>query len=150
MTLSNLHDRWTGNLFVDGVFRPPGRARTLPVRDKATGETFASVGLACGDDVDGTVRSAAAAQGRWAAESYEVRAGLLRTAAALLRERAETLIDLIMVHINDATCLDEAHVPFGGLGASGLGGRSGGDANLTGFTEQRWVSLQRGAVEYPY
>ena len=51
---------------------------------------------------------------------------------------------------NDATCLDEAHVPFGGLGASGLGGRSGGDANLTEFTEQRWVSLQRGAVEYPY
>ena len=31
-----------------------------------------------------------------------------------------------MVHVNDSTCLDEAHVPFGGMGASGLGGRSGG------------------------
>ena len=55
-----------------------------------------------------------------------------------------------MVHVNDSTCLDEAHVPFGGLGASGLGGRSGGDANLDEFTERRWVSLQRAAVEYPY
>ena len=27
-----------------------------------------------------------------------------------------------MVHVNDSTCLDEAHVPFGGMGASGLGG----------------------------
>jgi benzaldehyde dehydrogenase (NAD) len=55
-----------------------------------------------------------------------------------------------MVHVNDSTCLDEAHVPFGGLGASGLGGRSGGDSNLEEFTERRWVSLQRAPVEYPY
>ena len=55
-----------------------------------------------------------------------------------------------MVHVNDSTCLDEAHVPFGGLGASGLGGRAGGDANLEEFTETRWLSVQRGQVEYPY
>jgi benzaldehyde dehydrogenase (NAD) len=55
-----------------------------------------------------------------------------------------------MVHVNDSTCLDEAHVPFGGLGASGLGGRSGGESNLEEFTERRWVSLQRAPVEYPY
>ena len=55
-----------------------------------------------------------------------------------------------MVHVNDATCLDEAHVPFGGLGASGLGGRAGGEANLEEFTERRWLSLQRAPVEYPY
>jgi benzaldehyde dehydrogenase (NAD) len=55
-----------------------------------------------------------------------------------------------MVHVNDSTVLDEAHVPFGGLGASGLGGRSGGEANLEEFTERRWVSLQRAPVEYPY
>ncbi len=55
-----------------------------------------------------------------------------------------------MVHVNDATCLDEAHVPFGGLGASGLGGRAGGEANLEEFTERRWVSLQRDRAEYPY
>jgi acyl-CoA reductase-like NAD-dependent aldehyde dehydrogenase len=41
-------------------------------------------------------------------------------------------------------------IPFGGLGASGLGGRAGGEANLEEFTERRWVSLQRAPVEYPY
>jgi benzaldehyde dehydrogenase (NAD) len=55
-----------------------------------------------------------------------------------------------MVPANDSTCLDEAHAPFGGVGASGLGGRAGGDANLEEFTETRWISVQRGQVEYPY
>jgi benzaldehyde dehydrogenase (NAD) len=55
-----------------------------------------------------------------------------------------------MVHVNDAVCLDEAQVPFGGIGASGLGGRSGGEANLEEFTERRWISLQRTPVQYPY
>ena len=55
-----------------------------------------------------------------------------------------------MVHVNDSTCLDEAHVPFGGLRASGMGGRSGGEANLEEFTERRWIGVQRGPVEYPY
>jgi len=55
-----------------------------------------------------------------------------------------------MVHVNDSTCLDEAHVPFGGMGASGLGGRSGGESNLEEFTERRWVSLQRAPAHYPY
>jgi benzaldehyde dehydrogenase (NAD) len=55
-----------------------------------------------------------------------------------------------MVHVNDSTCLDEAHVPFGGIRSSGLGGRSGGEANLDEFTERRWIGIQRTAVEYPY
>ena len=55
-----------------------------------------------------------------------------------------------MVHVNDATTLDEAHVPFGGMGASGMGGRSGGEANLEEFTERRWIGLQRTKVQYPY
>jgi benzaldehyde dehydrogenase (NAD) len=55
-----------------------------------------------------------------------------------------------MVHVNDTTCLDEAHVPFGGIGASGLGGRAGGEANLEEFTERRWIGVQRAPVEYPY
>jgi benzaldehyde dehydrogenase (NAD) len=55
-----------------------------------------------------------------------------------------------MVHVNDATPLDEAHVPFGGMGASGLGGRSGGEANLEEFTQRRWISVQRTPVQYPY
>lgn len=55
-----------------------------------------------------------------------------------------------MFHVNDATVLDEPHVPFGGMGASGLGGRVGGKANLEAFTERQWISIQRAPVEYPY
>ena len=46
-----------------------------------------------------------------------------------------------MVHVNDATPQDEAAAPFGGVGASGLGGRSGGDSNLEEFTERRWLTV---------
>jgi hypothetical protein len=49
-----------------------------------------------------------------------------------------------------ATPQDEASAPFGGIGQSGLGGRSGGDANLEEFTERRWLTLNPGAVHYPY
>jgi benzaldehyde dehydrogenase (NAD) len=55
-----------------------------------------------------------------------------------------------MVHVNDATCLDEAAAPFGGLGASGVGGRSGGEANLEEFTQRKWISSQHGMPVYPY
>jgi benzaldehyde dehydrogenase (NAD) len=55
-----------------------------------------------------------------------------------------------MVHVNDATPQDEALAPFGGIGASGLGGRSGGDANLEEFTERRWLTVNPGPAHYPY
>jgi len=55
-----------------------------------------------------------------------------------------------MVHLNDATPQDEALAPFGGIGQSGLGGRSGGDANLEEFTERRWLTVAGGPAHYPY
>jgi benzaldehyde dehydrogenase (NAD) len=55
-----------------------------------------------------------------------------------------------MTHVNDATPQDEALAPFGGIGASGLGGRSGGDANLEEFTERRWRTVTDGPAHYPY
>ena len=55
-----------------------------------------------------------------------------------------------MVHVNDATPQDEALAPFGGTGASGLGGRSGGDSNLWEFTELRWLTVAGGPAHYPY
>jgi benzaldehyde dehydrogenase (NAD) len=55
-----------------------------------------------------------------------------------------------MVHVNDATPQDEALAPFGGIGQSGLGGRSGGDANLEEFTERRWLTVTDGPAQYPY
>ncbi|GAA4198531.1 benzaldehyde dehydrogenase [Streptosporangium oxazolinicum] len=55
-----------------------------------------------------------------------------------------------MVHVNDATPQDEALAPFGGIGQSGLGGRSGGDSNLEEFTTRRWLTTTDLPVRYPY
>jgi benzaldehyde dehydrogenase (NAD) len=55
-----------------------------------------------------------------------------------------------MVHVNDATPQDEALAPFGGIGQSGLGGRSGGEANIEEFTERRWLTVTEGPAHYPY
>jgi benzaldehyde dehydrogenase (NAD) len=55
-----------------------------------------------------------------------------------------------MVHVNDATPQDEALAPFGGTGQSGLGGRSGGDANIEEFTQRRWLTVNPGPAHYPY
>ncbi|MEV4537776.1 aldehyde dehydrogenase family protein [Asanoa sp. NPDC049518] len=55
-----------------------------------------------------------------------------------------------MAHVNDATPQDEALAPFGGIGLSGLGGRSGGDDNLEEFTQRRWLTTTDLPVHYPY
>jgi benzaldehyde dehydrogenase (NAD) len=55
-----------------------------------------------------------------------------------------------MVHINDQTVNNEPHVPFGGMGASGNGGRFGGPANVEAFTETQWISELDSPIEYPF
>ena len=46
-----------------------------------------------------------------------------------------------MVHINQPSISDEAHVPFGGLGDSGIG-REGTESDLEAFTELKWVTIK--------
>ena len=46
-----------------------------------------------------------------------------------------------MCHINGPTIHDEAHVPFGGNGESGVG-REGTDADMEAMTELKWVTEQ--------
>ena len=53
-----------------------------------------------------------------------------------------------MAHINDSSVNDEPHVPFGGVGASGIG-RHGGKQGIDTFTETRWITLERGGRHYP-
>ncbi|MFL6111484.1 MAG: aldehyde dehydrogenase family protein [Catenulispora sp.] len=68
--------------------------------------------------------------------------------------RGLALADLVptgIVHINDQTVSDEATSPFGGVGASGTGGRLGGAAaNVEAFTETRWVTVRGQAPTYPF
>ena len=66
--------------------------------------------------------------------------------------RARDIADRIhtgMIHINDQPINDEPHVPFGGVGASGMG-RYNGDAVLEEFTEEKWISVQRDERDYPF
>lgn len=46
-----------------------------------------------------------------------------------------------MCHINAPTIHDEAHVPFGGNGESGVG-REGTDADMEAMTELKWITVQ--------
>lgn len=55
-----------------------------------------------------------------------------------------------MVHVNDQTVNNEFHVPFGGVGASGNGGRFGGPANLEEFTQTQWISVLEQGITYPF
>lgn len=55
-----------------------------------------------------------------------------------------------MVHVNDQTINDEAIIPFGGMGASGNGGRFGGEANLDTFTEWQWLTVRDTPPSFPY
>lgn len=55
-----------------------------------------------------------------------------------------------MVHINDQTVNNEFQVPFGGIGASGNGGRFGGPASFDEFTHTQWVSVMEKGIQYPF
>jgi benzaldehyde dehydrogenase (NAD) len=55
-----------------------------------------------------------------------------------------------MVHINDQPVNCEPQVPFGGMGASGSGGRFGGPASIEEFTQAQWVSVSEKAAQYPF
>ncbi|QLG29616.1 aldehyde dehydrogenase family protein (plasmid) [Halorarum halophilum] len=76
--------------------------------------------------------------------SGSVHAGDLGTARDVA-DRMETG----MVHIGDQPINDEAHVPFSGTGASGMGGYNS-DEFLREVTETKWISIQREPREYPF
>ncbi|ELZ28454.1 aldehyde dehydrogenase [Halogeometricum pallidum JCM 14848] len=53
------------------------------------------------------------------------------------------------VHINDQPINDEAHVPFSGTAASGMGGYNS-ETILEELTETKWISIQRDERDYPF
>jgi len=58
-------------------------------------------------------------------------------------------MDTGMVHVNDQPVNDEAHVPFSGTKASGVGGYNSTEI-LDEVTEKKWISLQHERREYPF
>jgi benzaldehyde dehydrogenase (NAD) len=55
-----------------------------------------------------------------------------------------------LVHINDQTINDNPQIPFGGMGASGNGGRFGALTNLEEFTTWRWMTIRAHGYPYPF
>ncbi|SDY07368.1 aldehyde dehydrogenase family protein [Halopenitus persicus] len=76
--------------------------------------------------------------------SGSVHAGDVGTGKAIA-DRLETG----MVHVGDQPINDEAHVPFSGTKASGMGGYNA-EEFLREVTETKWISLQHEPREYPF
>lgn len=82
---------------------------------------------------------------------YGMALGILTSDAA--RELA--LVERIptgMVHINDQTLNDGAHVPFGGVlvWCTGFSRFGGATANIEAFTESRWITARGDIARYPF
>ena len=87
---------------------------------------------------------------RLAAESeYGLSLGIVTRDVMRGLELAEQ-IPTGIVHINDQTVNDEANVPFGGVGASGIGRIGGAAANIEAFTETRWITMRGEPASYPF
>ena len=83
------------------------------------------------------------------ASEYGLSAGVITTSL----ERAMNFTARLktgIIHVNDQTVADEPWVPFGGMGASGNGGRHGGVANWEEFTQWQWVTFQDRATAFPF
>jgi len=78
---------------------------------------------------------------------YGLSSGIITANEFRAMEIAQAL-ETGMCHVNCATINDEAHAPFGGAKASGLG-RYGGRWSLESFSETRWITLDRGQKPYP-
>ncbi|MFE4357758.1 aldehyde dehydrogenase family protein [Kitasatospora xanthocidica] len=55
-----------------------------------------------------------------------------------------------MVHVNDQTINDEAHVPHGGRGASGNGTRHGSEHSWDEYTQWQWLTVRETPARYPF
>jgi len=82
----------------DSIFSSGWRQHGTPVDviAPATGETIDRVGSATAHNVAEAAAAAAAAQGPWAAMSFDDRARLFRKAASLLEERTQDYAQIIM------------------------------------------------------
>ncbi|WP_126975880.1 NAD-dependent succinate-semialdehyde dehydrogenase [Frigidibacter oleivorans] len=78
-------------LHIDGAWRPAADGRSLPVFDPATGAEIGRIPHAGRADMDAALAAAERGFAVWRKTSAHDRAGLMRKAAALLRERAEDI-----------------------------------------------------------
>src|SRR5512139_2955681 len=83
------------SLFINGSWRIGEGRDAFPVVDPARGETIAEVRMASPADLDEALNAAEKGFAIWRDTPVDQRAAVLRRAAALLRERAETIARLL-------------------------------------------------------
>ncbi|WP_354639883.1 aldehyde dehydrogenase family protein [Kitasatospora camelliae] len=81
--------------------------------------------------------------------AYGLSAAVLTGSVARGRALADRL-RTGMVHVNDQTINDEAHVPFGGRGASGNGTRHGSEHSWDSYTQWQWLTVRETPARYPF
>jgi succinate-semialdehyde dehydrogenase/glutarate-semialdehyde dehydrogenase len=82
-------------LFIDGAWGPGAEGKVLPVVNPATGERIGSLARATQPDLDRALAAASKGFETWRNTSAYDRAKIMRKAAALLRERIETIAPLM-------------------------------------------------------
>jgi succinate-semialdehyde dehydrogenase / glutarate-semialdehyde dehydrogenase len=82
---------FTGQLLIDGQWRPAADGGTRVVDDPATGQPIGTIAEATTADLDAALAAAARTAPEWAATSPWQRSAVLRRAAALLDERRSEL-----------------------------------------------------------
>jgi succinate-semialdehyde dehydrogenase / glutarate-semialdehyde dehydrogenase len=82
-------------LFIDGAWSPAASGRTLPVANPATGQQIGTVAHAERADLDRALEAAGKGFKVWRKISAYERSKIMRKAANLLRERAETIAPLM-------------------------------------------------------
>lgn len=133
-----------GGQFTDLFYRPTVLTGLTPDNPAWTEEIFGPVApVLVYDTVEEAVDIINASE-------YGLSVGILTGDAFKAYELADRIVSGA-VHINDQTVDDEAPTPFGGLKASGVGGRFGGPtANLDTFTETQWITVQSEIQRYPF
>jgi succinate-semialdehyde dehydrogenase/glutarate-semialdehyde dehydrogenase len=81
-------------LFIDGAWRA-GEGDVTPVINPATGDTIAELGLASTAELDEALHASQRAWPAWRETDVETRGAILHKAADLLRERAESIGQLL-------------------------------------------------------
>jgi benzaldehyde dehydrogenase (NAD) len=125
----------TGGTYEERFYRPTVLAGVTPAMPAFADEIFGPVAaVTTFSSVEEAVRLANQTEYGLAASIYTSSLGRGMEIARSMR--------VGMVHINDTTINDQAVAPFGGMGASGNGGRFGSLANWEEFTQWQWCTAR--------
>ena len=82
-------------LYIDGAWTPAASGRTHPVVNPATGETIGTFAFADRADLDRALEAASKGFQTWRKVSAYERSKIMRKAADLLRERLQTVAEIM-------------------------------------------------------